>query len=538
MRRKALDMQELILFKLHSSYETTLEAFGIKEMQFFNACTQFLGQLEFAHNSLLEDAIIHALADYKPPYWKAGSETLDKIAEIVFRIEDEYLQRAFLQARKGERRNMPYGYFINPFNLETVVAFGLETSLPGLSCADRDLVVTRLDEAIVKSSSKAEFLRSIGLNTALRVMGGSPYRLLIAYDSYIQRTRGFSSIFQLNNPSHLHPWEMCASNYFQPVENVEAMVAHVLEEQIPGLKRASREDAVNLLFRHFMRAKNGSSSYVYSIGLGSLMQYALDGRLNSSPFEVLRVYDSYLKKTNGFASLMDLNEQHHIHEWEAMQKGYQQQPLNVEKAVSHLLEEEIPVLKHATRDEVIRLLLEKVVHRGSSSRLREILPSLEGAGIGSSPIRAFTVYDAYLQRTRQFDSIFDLTQEVHIHPWDITPKYFFQDRKNTMIMAAHVLEEKVQGLKGAGRDEAVRTLGCTVLASNSHRFLNSVRLYSLMAYGLNGSLNNTYSVLSLYDEQMAAGNPSWKSIFDQSCPIYVAVKELSDGKHILSVIEK
>ncbi|MBI2574915.1 hypothetical protein HYV82_03450 [Candidatus Woesearchaeota archaeon] len=329
--RRIIDVQDLILGRLSSSYEETLQTFGITEEKYFRAVQTELERARSRANlgwgSELERAVIGATAAYVPPDWvkeiannwfEGHNDTISRLEQVLFRIEPDYLINSFKERLDGRRKKLPRGALQSPHNIETWIVNCLENAIPGLKWAPRYKKVGLLEKNAVKkrvieAEGKAQaYLHSLGMETLMIAgLGGSlrnsPLAVLRIYDGYLRRL-GFASLFDLEQRRHMHWWDLSPQGYLQKLGNIEEVVTHTLEENIPGLRQADRETAISLFEKHVVKAEGGAERYLHSLGLKTVMNAGVGGRLNGSPHELVRVYDTARVKSDGWVSMFDQGE--------------------------------------------------------------------------------------------------------------------------------------------------------------------------------------------------------------------------------------
>ena len=301
---------DLVMVRSCASYKDTLDLLNISDVSYFRLVrgeTNKLRQHEMVfHEADVDSIIFSILGSYKVPGWAvefAGEiDPADQIEHVLLRIQPDYLS-GFYQNKK----KVPLGTYLCPGNIEDIVSFAFESNIPNLASSDREGVVDALREYFVVPEKTELILQSMRL-TAVMVRGlrgnlrNSPISMLKAYDGFLQRVKGFPSIFDLTLENHIHPWDLQRVNYFKG--NVaEEMIVHLLEQNIPGLSAASAPDAVVLFSRAFSEAQLGMCRYFYGIGLGKVM---VRPPIVNSPIKVLQVYDSKLQSESR-GSLFDVS---------------------------------------------------------------------------------------------------------------------------------------------------------------------------------------------------------------------------------------
>ncbi|MBI4438728.1 hypothetical protein HY640_02245 [Candidatus Woesearchaeota archaeon] len=418
---KKIDLRELAKFRLGNPYGATLQEFDLTEAQYFIAAKRFVSDWIWAeklHERDMELLLVELLEEYRYPDWAESHDRtpIHSIEALLFMMEPDYIRNVFHQQRKRERKKLPDGMLKNPYNIEELVAAGIESEMTAIAHATREEAV-RLITAHAAKKGVQLYLRSI---FSLQI-ADSPITLFRVLDSYLMRTRGWESLFDLEQTEHLHFWDFKVQGSLQDPAALQQRISHTLEDNINGLREASREDAVRLLTEHVVKSPTGARAYLMAIGMEPALAEGLR-RTVSTALDALKLYDQYLQRKKRQASLFDLTQQTHLHPWGMYMKGQYSSEKNVREMVAHLLEEAIPCLRQATRDEAVYELVSAFTSRtprGTRQICRMGLNSVARYGLNGamreSPLGVLQTYDAIrMQQDAVWKSIFDSTQPIYI----------------------------------------------------------------------------------------------------------------------------
>jgi hypothetical protein len=311
---------DLVLFRLRGNhYSEALETFGLRERAYMNIVTNAANALKSA------GVYVEVVGNYEPEIvgklqwyekiWHTEMNPYEHLVSMLMEIDEGYLAEAYDAVQSRRRKILPQGIFKNPDNAAALVRHVLEENIQGLKEADRKEAVRLLKEHITSAElGYKNCLYGLGLGgmmTNAHGINNSPLRVLEIYDVSRTRQDGLS-LFDLDQESHLHPWDVTPISYWQDSDNVMLAVKHMLEENIPGLKKADRKEALRLLKEHVIGAEGGSSYYLHRLGLGGIMT-RVPG-INNSPIRMIEVYDA--AKTLGSPSLepslFDYNERSYL----------------------------------------------------------------------------------------------------------------------------------------------------------------------------------------------------------------------------------
>jgi hypothetical protein len=208
--------------------------------------------------------------------------------------------------------------------------------------------------------------------------------------------------------------KFCDSTLLHP-ENVENLVYYALARNNPQLASKDRKEVVEGI----KGISKDLARYLKSIGLCGLMLYAFEKERINSPLAVLEVFDTVYQQKTGDSSLFDLTQKEHLHEWGDTfyaPHSYWHNPVNVERAVYHILTENNPQLASKDRNKVIediknfpgpkgyfyKLGLASVMRQGPEKRKQDL------------PLAILEIFDRVYQRKTGNPSLFDKTQENYL----------------------------------------------------------------------------------------------------------------------------
>ena len=259
------------------------------------------------------------------------------------------------------------------------------------------------------------------------------------------------------------PQEQFVKGTFFNPENVEDIVYIALKLDNPQLESGSRRDAVNTL----KNLPKGLKKYLVGLGLGGLMNNAFEGAKKGSPLAVIEAFDrAYQRIRNDLYSLFELSRPLHLHKWGEQFKApqsYWDNPKNVAETVYHMMTQHTPqkkvmsLLNSKTRKEVVQGIsklpkaLDEYFVYGELSRI---------TGKGNTVLQLLEAFDrGYQKVTGDKHSLFELSEEYHLHRWD----YSLAVRRQTKLRdaAVHIIDEKNPELLSRDREQsigAVRTL--------------------------------------------------------------------------------
>ena len=249
----------------------------------------------------------------------------------------------------------------------------------------------------------------------------SPHAVIRLFDEAYQKKTGDASLFDLSEPTHLHPWGggenfNAPRNYWRNYSHVKKAVYHTLTEHA-GLKHANRADLIQAI----KNIPAEVQSFFYSIGLGGLMENAFKTGEQNSPLAVLKVFDQAYMEISGDASLFDLSKPVHLHPWGwenlSAPKSYWTKTSNVEETIYHTLIEQHKDMASQDRAKVIEAIISLPAQLRLHLRdlgLGGLMMSGSLEGKRDSPIEVIRVFDQAYQKRTGDASLFDNRQEQHI----------------------------------------------------------------------------------------------------------------------------
>jgi hypothetical protein len=254
-----------------------------------------------------------------------------------------------------------------------------------------------------------------------------------------------------------------------------------------------------------------------------------------SPLAVLEVFDRVYMRT-GDASLFDLSQDEHIHEWGdnfIAPQSYWQDPQKVEVAIYHTLTENMPELASPERKEVIagiKNMPKALWDYFRSLGLAGLMVSAFGKGEACSPLAVLKVFDRVYQREKGNPSLFDLNQEEHLHEWGdnfVAPQSYWQNPQNIEKAIYHILTEYNPQFASTDRTEAIQAI--RGLPPDLGKFFRDdiSDLQSVTKNGLKKQ-DSPLAVFKVFDRvyQREIGNPG---LFDKTQDDYLRF----DGKNRL-----
>jgi len=306
--------------------------------------------------------------------------------------------------------------------------------------------------------------------------------------------------------------------YYHP-ENTEHLVYFALTHNNQELASVNRTEVIEGV----KSLPTNLAEYFHGIGLAGLMTNAFGKGENNSPLAVLRVFDNVYQRKTGDASLFDLSQEEHLHEWEkdrSTPQSYWKKRDNVERAVYHTLTENNPKLTYTNRVKVIegiKSLPTNLLDYFHSLGLIGLMSNAFGKGERGSPLAVLKVFDKAYQRTTGDISLFDLSQEDHLHEWGDNfnaPNDYWRNQDNVERAVYHALTENNQQLASLNRAEVIE--GVKSLPTNLVDYFHSRGFSGLMvnAFG-KGERGSPLAVLKVFDKayQRTTGDIS---LFDQT----------------------
>ncbi|MEK6943462.1 MAG: hypothetical protein AABX00_05355 [Nanoarchaeota archaeon] len=226
-------------------YSQVIEEFEINPQRFLYAVTKKLPDLvELAVSSGFSYFFIakqiHGFKD-------------DDITRLL-EMEEEFLRQQYRRLQNGKSKKFPDGAFMHTSissnglvphdnNIETIVYIALTENHPRLASQDRNEVVDELsklasEHRYVKRRGQKEttfflYFNEIGLGGIMNkpFVSSSPLVMLKYFDSKFQKVTGNASVFDLNQPTHLHEWGdpfVTPNGYFSSSTTVDEAVYHTL----------------------------------------------------------------------------------------------------------------------------------------------------------------------------------------------------------------------------------------------------------------------------------------------------------------------
>jgi len=202
-------------------------------------------------------------------------------------------------------------------------------------------------------------------------------------------------------------------------------------------------------------------------------------------------------------------------------------PENINSLVYYALKYHNPQLASSNRKEVIEGI------KGLPSNLGDYLYSigLDGLmqnafekGKKNSPLAVLEVFDGVYQRKTGDVSLFDLSQDEHVHKWGdnfSAPQSYWQNQANVKEAVYHTLTENCPELASQNRKEVIE--GIKGLPIKLKDYFSSLKLSGLMQMGLGEEKKDSpLAVLEVFDQvyQEKTGNPS---LFDKTQGDYLEI---------------
>ncbi|MEK6926554.1 MAG: hypothetical protein AABW50_04725 [Nanoarchaeota archaeon] len=453
----------------------------------------------------------------------------------LFKMEERFLEEQYdrickEKANRG-RGKFYEGTFFNPENVNKLIYLALCSHNPELGRGNREKIVEKL---VNLPSNLFDYLRfdiALGglMHSALpKEKRDSPLEILKIFDREYQQRTGDQSLFDLSQKSHLHEWQFkVGARYWERGDNVEQAVYHTLTEFDSRLKLGDRRQVIEAI----KKLPSKRESFFREVGLGGILHISKKKRRTktSSPFTVLYYFDKIRQRITGDTSLFDLEQEIHLHEWRAggcAPQRYWKNRKNVRRAIYHVLTEEHPSLKSESRKEVVRTIEQL------PSNLRNYFEKLGLGGLmenafkmgkKQSPLSVLKEFDREYQQTTKEPSLFDLSQRIHLHEWEIggnAPQRYWENRKNVRRAVYHTLTEEHIFLGSNDREKVVMAI--RQLPPNLSNYFREKGLYGLMQSKSQGNLNSPLKILKIFDEEYQQRTRE-VSLFDRGQKNYINV---------------
>ena len=396
-------------------YSVALERNGVKPTVFYMRATRDLDNL-IALNESGDSRTLEILVTIRD----------DKnLMRELFKMDEKFIEEQYLRVMgktPGKKQMILFqGTLKHPENAEKLIYIALTTDRPMLKIGNRGDVINGVKNMPV---NLGDYFYSLGLrglmNTSFKKEEkNSPLAVLKVFDKVYQEKTGDASLFDLKQEKHLHEWGdmfIASKHYWRKQVNVEKAIYHTLIEASPALASSNREEVIN-------GVKNmpvNLGDYFHSVGLTELMRNLAKMGWKNSPLAVLKVFDKLYQEKTGDASLFDLKQEKHLHEWGDMfdaPKHYWRKQVNVEKAIYHTLIEASPALASSNREEVINgiknMPIDRIKYLGSLG-LRGLMRNAFVEEGQDSPLAVLKVFDKVYQEKTMDESLFDTTQKIYL----------------------------------------------------------------------------------------------------------------------------
>ena len=315
---------------------------------------------------------------------------------------------------------VPPGYWNDTEHVEDAVYHVLGEYSTGLQSENRKKVIDALNRL---PKVKKGLLRRLGFGSLMicalpKGKMESPLEVIMIFDRAYCRRTGDASLFDLSKKHHLHEWELSAGDphrYWENKERVKQALLHILMSVDPVFRSRSRKKLVRAIQNlHFptLRKRTGRI-------LVRLMHSFKKGEMES-PLKAVKLFDAVYQEQTGRASLFDLSEKYHIHEWEvgnAVPKGYWKNKDNVKRGVFHILGEHHPELTSRSRKEIITCIKAfpvKLQEYFSEIGVMRTMAGAFGKGTLHSPLAVIEVYDKIYRERTGDTSLFSRKHPLHL----------------------------------------------------------------------------------------------------------------------------
>lgn len=249
--------------------------------------------------------------------------------------------------------------------------------------------------------------------------------------------------------------------------NCEETLKLMIDERMPGFMSANRNAQVEMINNFINEKGRTKKEFFFGNEVKSILENGPIGRRSFG--EVIRHLDKVFQNENNQPSWFDLSEQTHSHQWRLSQKNQWKDETKSYEALKHLIEENVPEIKTAQRNDQITILEEKVFKYTPSHtadvrfkgahqwfvdhEIGGLLVSKRYKGTVSDVLRDF---DAKYSVERNQHPWFDMSQDV-VLPWWKYCKDWIRKKDQSYDVLKFILE-KIEGFKGASRSEQLRLI--------------------------------------------------------------------------------
>jgi|GEM_PF-4929353 len=212
------------------------------------------------------------------------------------------------------------------------------------------------------------------------------------------------------------------------------------------------------------------TQYVVSIRkrIDDLIEFSSDAKV----IDDARFFDENRKKREGvdrsnqYCRLFDMSSESVKELYDSRKKGASFPPgflisvHNCEEIFQLMIEERMPSFRFENRDTQVKminsLLKEKNKTKKEFFHNNALKSVLENGPLGKKSFGGMILHlDKMFQNVRNQPSWFDLSEQKHCHPWNLSEKNQWNDKERAYIAFKHIIEEKIPEISFAQRNEQI-----------------------------------------------------------------------------------
>jgi len=190
-------------------------------------------------------------------------------------------------------------------------------------------------------------------------------------------------------------------------ENIKTIVVYTLTSNHPKLESSDRKEVIQTI-RGFTK---NLRIYLNTIGLRAVSECPIVRKSGHPALEILKIFDKYYQERTGDASLFDLTQKEHIHNWGRDMHApgvYWTDSSNVEEAVYHILTEAHPLLGSNKRTVVMQAVKNLPENRHNYFLSLDGMAAIMKRGSGeNSPLGVIQAFDRAYQKKMEDVSLFE-----------------------------------------------------------------------------------------------------------------------------------
>lgn len=284
----------------------------------------------------------------------------------LFNSSPERIKQIYELAKRGE--SFPAGFLISFYNCEEILKLMLNERMPGFVEADRNSQVEMLNKFISeKGRTKKEFFFGNEVKSILEngPIGRRSFGEVIRHlDKVFQYNRDQSSWFDLSETIHSHPWKLSEKNQWNDEKKSYDALKHMIEEYIPEMKSASREEQICLLEEKILKY---SPTHTADVRFKGAHQWFVDnevgGLLNSKKYmggvsRILRDFDSNYSAERNQAPWFDTSQEIVLPWWKYCKDWMKSKDQSYD--VLKFILEKIEGFRGSSRSEQLKIIREKI----------------------------------------------------------------------------------------------------------------------------------------------------------------------------------